>query len=596
MNLEISYKTIFRFVGMLAISCLVVGIWHSTCVSTFGNATTISAYGSMTSSTTHETMGHRGAGFATMVSVCPFCSSINPTVAEQLETHDAVVVVKLTKLPPPADDDDYELPKATFEVVELLKGEAYIHSGATIEAVLIGQFELGGQFMLMGVDPPSMAWTTAIPTSDRVVEYFKKIPSLPPAGPDRLAYFQDFFEDEEVVLANDAYDEFALSSYADVIALKDRMKHDKIIEFISDENVLESRKRLYFTLLGVCGTESDVPFLESMLAEENREKRPGLDSMAACYLRIRGPEGLPFIEKLFLSNLNAEYIDVFSIIQALRFHTTECDIISKGRVAESMRLVLDHPKIADIVIPDLARLEDWSIVDRLAEMFRTAEGETKWVRTPIASYMFACPKPEAEKHLAEFRKLDPDAVNRAELMANFDLFDDLDLDDEMDDDGDEGDDNDESDDNDGELNEGKNDDDGGSLGSTVADSPVFVLTADSNVSEIYGSNGQENGLIAVSSLKPAYDPGQNGNLSGEINSDPQEHQRVATESKLDADDPLKEEHNHLATRTQNSGPLADSAIPTAHWSVIISGLLLVSLVLFMLAWSVINGWFERLIF
>ena len=199
-------------------------------------------------------------------------------------------------------------------------------------------------------------------------------------------------------------------------------------------------------------------------------------------------------------------------------------------------------------------------------------------------------------------------------MANFDLFDDLDLDDEMDDDGDESDDGDDGDDgdsddgdgddgdgddgdgDDGEMNEGKNDDDGGSFVSTVADSPVFVLTADSNVSEVYESDGRENGLIAVSSLKPAYDPGQNGNLSGEINSDPQDHQHVATDLKLDADGPLKEDHNHLATRAQNSGPLADSAIPTAHWSVIISGLLLVSLVLFMLAWSVINGWFERLIF
>jgi len=36
------------------------------------------------------------------LSSCPFCSSINPTIAEQLHTNDAVVVAKLRDLPPKA--------------------------------------------------------------------------------------------------------------------------------------------------------------------------------------------------------------------------------------------------------------------------------------------------------------------------------------------------------------------------------------------------------------------------------------------------------------------------------------------------------------
>ena len=38
------------------------------------------------------------------------------------------------------------------------------------------------------------------------VKYLKTLDSLPEKGADRLAFFAGYFEDEETVLANDAYD------------------------------------------------------------------------------------------------------------------------------------------------------------------------------------------------------------------------------------------------------------------------------------------------------------------------------------------------------------------------------------------------------
>ena len=32
--------------------------------------------------------------------------------------------------------------------------------------------------------------------------------------------------------------------------------------------------------------------------------------------------------------------------------------------------MLDRPQLADLVIPDLARWEDWSVMDRLVELFK----------------------------------------------------------------------------------------------------------------------------------------------------------------------------------------------------------------------------------
>ena len=50
-----------------------------------------------------------------------------------------------------------------------------------------------------------------------------KLPTVPAEGADRLAFFQDYLEDDDPLLAQDAYDEFARTPYAEVIELGPRM-------------------------------------------------------------------------------------------------------------------------------------------------------------------------------------------------------------------------------------------------------------------------------------------------------------------------------------------------------------------------------------
>ena len=64
------------------------------------------------------------------------------------------------------------------------------------------------------------------------------------------------------MLAQDAYDEFARAPYAEVHELKGHMVHDKLVEWIKSPDVNPSRRRLYLTMLGVCGGEHDLPMLE----------------------------------------------------------------------------------------------------------------------------------------------------------------------------------------------------------------------------------------------------------------------------------------------------------------------------------------------
>lgn len=364
---------------------------------------------------------------------CPFCAAVSQTFTEEIDSMDAVVVAELIKLPPKAKPTDdvagREAPKATFKIVQIIKGEKFLKSSSsngevakketTIQTIYFGGGKLGKSFLIMGVDPPKLMWSTPLQITDRARKYLPQLLSLPPTGTKRLEFFQSYLEDEDEMLARDAYDEFAKAPYPDVIALKPKMDQKKIVDWIQDPDIPASRRRLYLTMLGVCGSEKDLPMLEKMLRSSDRKTKAGLDAMIGCYLTLRGPKGMPLIEDLFLKNEDAEYADTYAAIMALRFHGSETEIIPRKRVLQGLRHMLNRPQLADLVIPDLARWEDWESMPKLVELFKEADEKSSWVRVPVINYLRACPKPEAAKHIAELEKIDPAAVKRANTFFPF---------------------------------------------------------------------------------------------------------------------------------------------------------------------------------
>ena len=347
---------------------------------------------------------------------CPFCSAIAPTFTERIEKSEIVVLATLKEKPPAFDPNSEEIPKGKFGVIQIMKGEQWVEKGHEIQTPIFGKHKVGDVFLIMGVEPPRVSWSTPQTASSRLIKYLEQIQTLPEKGPKRLKFFVNYLEDEEDVLSADAYDEFARAPYAEVIAIKDSINHDNLIKWLTDPDVLTIRKRLYYTLLGVCGSKDDLPLLEKIMTDEDRKKRQGLDSLIACYLILSGPEGLDFIDQHFLANPDVEFSDSFSAVSALRFHSSETEKIPRDRIVTSLRKALETTLMADVVIPDLARLKDWTVMDRLAKMFVDVSDDERWVRIPIVSYMKVCPLPEAKAHVEKFRKIDPESVKRAEIL------------------------------------------------------------------------------------------------------------------------------------------------------------------------------------
>src|SRR5437667_364517 len=85
-------------------------------------------------------------------------------------------------------------------------------------------------------------------------------------------------------------DAFGAVPFSGVKELKDKMKHDQIVGWIKDQKVPVSRRRLYLTMLGVCGTPQDAAMLEELIRSDDRQAKAGLDALVAAYLSLKGPD------------------------------------------------------------------------------------------------------------------------------------------------------------------------------------------------------------------------------------------------------------------------------------------------------------------
>ena len=71
-----------------------------------------------------------------------------------------------------------------------------------------------------------------------------------------------------------------------------------------------------------------------------------------------------------LKNRDVPFSETYAAMQALRFMERYSEgRIEKARLRESMRILLERPELADLVIADLARWKDWGIQDRLMDIY-----------------------------------------------------------------------------------------------------------------------------------------------------------------------------------------------------------------------------------
>lgn len=348
---------------------------------------------------------------------CPFCSTFTSTLTQDLEmTGSAALGVCISA---PTADDQSPVALHRFRVLEVLKGEAVAGAGVEVLVPSAQLFKEGEHALLVAVREEDLwEWGGVGPLSKEAQQHIRKLQTLPPAGEERMKYFLQYLKSDDTILSNDAFNEFAMASVDEMKTAKPHLDREEVIRTIRDPETKLEMRRLHWTLLSICGTAEDVQValqaIEQRLSEQ--EDKVGFDSALSCALVLGGEESLQLIDERILANPQARYTDINSAILAIRVHGTEFKRIPRERLLQSMRLVLEKPEVADLVIPDLARWEDWTQIDKLVELFAMPEEKSQYLRGPVVRYLQTCPLPAAEVALEKCREIDPDAVRRAQVM------------------------------------------------------------------------------------------------------------------------------------------------------------------------------------
>lgn len=354
-------------------------------------------------------------------SACPFCAAVSPSLSDRLAVARFAIVGRISG---EVDLSNRYVREVEFAALRYLKGSAEELGDQPIMAPIPQAPAASQHYFTMGAREADIAgserlvWSLPTPISSAAADYIATLSRAPVETTPRVAYFVAFLNDPDPLIARDAYDEFGAAPYADVKAVAEMLPRAELKQWVSDESIDANSRRLFLTLLGVCGSEEDahelLPLIEQSVATAGADL--ALDAMIACYLTLRGAAGLQAIETSILRNESATLGDLQSTVLALRFHGEEEERIDRPELLNSMRLLLDRPDAADLVIRDLARWEDWSVLDRVVELFRQTGEQNSFLRVPIVKYLQACPLPEAAAALGKIEAEFPAVVARANVM------------------------------------------------------------------------------------------------------------------------------------------------------------------------------------
>lgn len=374
-----------------------------------------------------------GTRFAT---ACPFCSSPSLTLAEQVANSDATALVQWVSATKPVEGQDDG--STVFAVKQILRNyKDGFKVGDKITLPRYRAAKVGDLSMVLGTQTGkanNIEWGSPLEVTDASFNYIAHAPSPETPAAKRLEYYSKFLEFSDELISNDAYGEFANAPYADIALIADKLPRDMIRKWVTSPQTPATRLGLYGLLMGLCGTAEDAKLIEAKITTPTDDFRLGIDGLISGYLLLTGSKGLNLIDETKLRNKDVKFSETYAAMSAVRFMWQYGEgRIEKERLRESMRILLDRPELADLVIADLCRWKDWSIQDRLMKIYGEGEFNVPSMKRAIVRYMLVgsrdVPKeavagdnsklPEhvekARKYLAALRVKDEKTVAEAEL-------------------------------------------------------------------------------------------------------------------------------------------------------------------------------------
>lgn len=359
---------------------------------------------------------------------CPFCPGPSTPLTEKLSEAEVAILGEWIS----AEEGTFKKSGNTvFKVKKVVhqtdQSEIKVGDSITYNRHRVGK--KGTLFLLLGTKETSMLWESPIEVTEPCFEYVTHAPPLKEKTSTRLRYFLPFLEHPDQKIATDAFAEFANAPFEEIAVLADELPREKIRKWLASSTTPVPRLGLYGLLLGLCGQESDIAFMEKKIKEPSKQLRLGIGGLISGYLMLTAADGLDQIDQSKFIPQDVEYSETYAAMEALSFiWTYQESRISKERMRKSMRLLLDRPVLADRVIVNLARWEDWTVMDRLMQLYEDEDYDQRAVKNAIVRFLLVASKgknkqgngadaataAKAERILVRLRKEDPKTVQSAQ--------------------------------------------------------------------------------------------------------------------------------------------------------------------------------------
>jgi hypothetical protein len=355
----------------------------------------------------------------TFAEACPFCDVVGRPLAAR---RDVAGVVAVGEADGAASESDGVIHQP-FVVRSVIRGR-----NVDVDKVVSGRVpgSVDGTAMLFGErDVDEGLRFKAVAANELLLGYIATAPSIEAPPAERLRWFARFLEHPDRAVAEDAFLEFGLAPYSDVVAAADALDGKKLRDWLDEPGIDERRRGFYGLACGIVAARSHdagdlaeanacLASLERAVAATADDFRSGYDGLLGGLLVAKGEASLDTMATLGLLADDTRAGDARNALAALRFaHEFLADTIPRTLVAAAAARLVSNPAVAADAVIDLARYEHWSSVERVAALWNTLGRDDPLVRRAVAGYLLACPLAAAREHAAAIRVKDSEAWDAA---------------------------------------------------------------------------------------------------------------------------------------------------------------------------------------
>jgi len=354
------------------------------------------------------------AGLARVVAACPFCDVVGRPLAAKRDTARGVAIGESSG----AARDDGGIIRQAFVVRNVLRGDA-IAVNEAVTARVAGP--VAGTALLLASDGgPDANGVEAIAADEMLLGYAATAPRAEAPAAERLRWFARWLEHPDRAIAEDAFTEFGLAAFSDVVQAADALSAEKLRGWLDEPAIDQRRRGFYGLAVGIVAAraqarghraEADacLEALDAAIAAPANDFRAGYDGLLGGLLVARGEAAIDVMMDRGLLAADTRAGDARHALAALRFaREFLADSVPGARVADAAAGLVTNPAVAADTIVDLARYEHWQSVDDVAAIWETLGRDDPLVRRAVAGYLTACPLDAARQQAAAIAAASPE--------------------------------------------------------------------------------------------------------------------------------------------------------------------------------------------